>query len=217
MGGKEVERLQGSADLIEARISATPQVAEVLNSLQQGTLQLAANLKHFAARELRARVQVDVERRQLGEQFRILEAAFPAPSPTSPNRVLIIMMGLIAGLAFGVGAAVGVEATDTSFRVVRDVQMALELPVLAAIPDIVLESDRVAQRRKMIRNVAAASVVVVFCLAGGAATYMYVNGVPGWLGSALEGEEAAPEAEETTSITPPQAQVTQVIETKTDA
>ena len=48
----------------------------------------------------------------------------------------------------------------------------------------------------VMRNIVAASVVVVFCLAGGAATYMYVNGMPGWLGSALEGEEAVPEAED---------------------
>jgi len=196
MGTKEVERLRSAADVIEARISATPRVAELLNALDQNSKQTAANLRYFADRQHKARVQVDVERRQLGEQFRILEAAFPAPTPASPNRLLIIMMGLITGLGLGVGVAVAAEATDSSFRVVRDVQTTLALPVLAAIPDIVLESDRVSQRRRAIRNMVAASVVVLFCLAGGAATYMYVNGLPGWLGSAAEGEQPAPEAEE---------------------
>lgn len=200
MGGKEVERLRAAADAIEARIGATPKVAEVLNQLEQNSLQIQTNLRHFADRHLRARVQVNVERRQLGEQFRILEAAFPSPTPSSPDRLLIIIMGLIVGLALGMGVAVGVEATDSSFRVVRDVQTTLALPVLAAIPDIVLESDRAMQRRQGIRSLVAASLVVLFCLTGGAVTYVYVNGAPGWLSSATEeGEESVEETEESAS------------------
>jgi hypothetical protein len=34
-----------------------------------------------------AQVQAQLERRQLGEQFRVLEAAFKAPEPSAPNRV----------------------------------------------------------------------------------------------------------------------------------
>jgi hypothetical protein len=138
-------------------------------------------------------VQVNVERRQLGEQFRILEAAFPAPTPSSPNRLLIIVMGLIAGLALGVGSAVLAEAADSSFRMVRDVQSTLSIPVLAAIPEIILESDRALRRRIALRNMLAASLVVVVCLAGGAVTYMYVNGVPGWLSAVIEGEDVGDE------------------------
>jgi polysaccharide chain length determinant protein (PEP-CTERM system associated) len=193
MAAKEVERIRASADLVEQRIVETPKVAEVLDQLEQQSRQLAENAKVFAQRELQARVQVNVERRQLGEQFRILEAAFPAPTPSSPNRLLIIVMGLIVGLALGVGFAVLAEATDSSFRVVRDVQATLALPVLAAIPDIILESDRVSIRRRVVRNAIAASVVVVFSLAGGAVTYWYVNGLPGWLSGAVErSEETAP-------------------------
>ena len=101
-------------------------------------------------------------------------------------------MNLIVGLAFGVGSAVLAEATDTSFRVVQDAQSTLSIPVLATIPEIILESDRAATRRRMIRNAIAASIVTVACLAGGAVTYMYVNGLPGWLSSVVEGEDSAP-------------------------
>ena len=40
-----------------------------------------------------------VERRQLGEKFRILESAEPAPEPSSPNRLLLLSLGAIIGLA----------------------------------------------------------------------------------------------------------------------
>ena len=38
-----------------------------------------------------------MERRQLGEQFRVLEAAFVAPEPSSPNRILIFVLGALFG------------------------------------------------------------------------------------------------------------------------
>jgi polysaccharide chain length determinant protein (PEP-CTERM system associated) len=194
MAAKEVERLRASADVIEQRLSETPKVAEILGHLQNQISQLADNVKLFSQRQLSAKVQVDVERRQLGEQFRILESAFPAPTPSSPNRLLIIVMGLIVGVAIGAGGAVLAEATDTSFRLVRDVQSTLSIPVLATIPEIVLESDRTATRRKIVRNLVAATALVVFCLVGGAVTYMYVNGLPGWLSSVVEGQEPIEEA-----------------------
>ena len=197
MAAKEVERLRGTADVIEQRLANTPRVAKELENLENQLGQLSDNAKLFANRQLQAKVQVDVERRQLGEQFRILEAAFPAPTPSSPNRLLIIVMGLMVGLAMGVGAAVLMEATDTSFRSIRDTQGTLSIPVLAAIPDIVLESDRALSRRRALRNMVAAGAVVFFCLTGGAVTYMYVNGLPGWLSSVVEGEESTESADAT--------------------
>ena len=189
MAGKEVERIRAAADVYEQRLVDTPRVAELLTKLEGKVRQLEENVRLFAQRQLQAKVHVDVERRQLGEQFKILEQAFTAPTPSSPNRILIIVMGLLVGLAFGVGAAVLMESTDSSFRSIRDTQSTLSIPVLAAIPEIVLESDRANSRRKTIRNTVAAVVVVTFCLVGGAATYMYVNGLPGWLSAVVEGGE----------------------------
>ena len=193
MAVKEVERLRVSTNTVEERLAATPEVAEALGQLENQLSRLSGSVELFARRQLQAKVQVDMERRQLGEQCKILESAFPAPTPTSPNRLLIVVMGLIVGLGIGVGGAVVLEATDSSFRMVRDVQSAFSIPVLAAIPEIVLESDRAATRRKLVRNTIAAAGVVLFCLVGGAATYMYVNGVPGWLSSLIEGEEPVEE------------------------
>ena len=34
---------------------------------------------------------------------------------------------------------------------------------------------------------------MIVCLVGGAVTYMYVNGLPGWLEAVLEGEEGEDE------------------------
>jgi hypothetical protein len=197
---KEISRLKEQVEDIEVRILATPRVAERLEGLENQALQLAASLTDFSDRRLAARVRVALERRQLGEQFRILEPAYPPLKPSSPNRPLILVMGLIGGVALGLGAALALEGADSSFHMVRDLQSALSIPVLAAIPNILLESDYSVRRRRRLRNALAASLVVVISLAGGAATYMYVNGMPGWLNAVVFGEEPEEEVEQGVSL-----------------
>ena len=198
LAAKELARVRISAEILEQRLAETPAIAEQLGQLGGQLSRLSGNVQLFSRRQLQAKVQVDVERRQLGEQFNILEPAFAATTPSSPNRVLIMLMGLVAGLAIGVSAAVLSEATDSSFRASRDVQTAFAIPVLAAIPKIVFESDRVATRRKLIGQLIAAGGIAFFCLMGGWVTYVYVNGMPPWLRSVVEDEEpseVAPAAE----------------------
>ena len=70
-----------------------------------------------------------------------------APEPTSPNRAVIMILGAMFALAMGGGVGILLEATDPSVHTARQLQASLRIPVLAAIPQIWLESDRAAQRR----------------------------------------------------------------------
>jgi hypothetical protein len=182
----EIMRLQGALDDVQAQLAGTPAVAELLDGLQRQYEHLFNSFQDFSNRRLEATVQAQLERRQLGEQFRVLEAAFVAPEPSSPNRPLIIVLG--AFFAIGAGLAVGVlmESTDASVHSARQLQASVGIPVLAAIPNILLEQDLAAQRRSRIRTTLAAAAVVVFALVGGAANYVWVNGMPSFLPSAEE-------------------------------
>ncbi|MBW2272285.1 MAG: hypothetical protein JRG96_03370, partial [Deltaproteobacteria bacterium] len=82
------------------------------------------------------------------------------------------------------------EGTDSSFHQPRDLQGALGIPVLAAIPSIELESDMVRRRRRLRLQVLAAVLVAGIGIVGGGVTYMYVNGAPGFVAALLQGDEA---------------------------
>ncbi|MHC4422950.1 MAG: hypothetical protein ACYS1E_20510, partial [Planctomycetota bacterium] len=138
--------------------------------------------------------QANLERRQLGEQFRVLEAAFLAPEPAAPNRIMIIVIGVVFGLAMGGGLGVVLEAADVSIHEARQLQASLNIPVLASIPQIWFESDRLKQRRGRLRTAAATAVLVMFALVGGAANYVWVNGMPPGLSMVGAGEAAEPAA-----------------------
>jgi hypothetical protein len=126
-----------------------------------------------------------------GERFRVLESAVPPLTASSPNRPMILAVGLLLGLALGGGLAVVLEAVDDSFRDARRLQSVLRLPVLAAIPGILLEHDRVLRRRRRLRAVVLASLATLFVLTGSGVGYVWVNGMPGVLKSLLEGEPPA--------------------------
>ena len=189
----EIERLTEDYATVQRRIEETPRVAEQLDSLERQYAQLSSSVTNFSDLRLKATVQANLERRQLGEQFRILEAAFQIPEPSSPNRVLIVAIGLLLGLVAGAAAGIVAEATDSSLHRARDLQAAVNVPVLASIPTILLASDRAALMRTRIRQLVAAGAVVVFCLVGGAVTYVVVNGAPGWMSAAMgDGSSDAP-------------------------
>ena len=188
---EDIERLRETITDLESRLAETPSVAEQLDGLGRQYDFLYRSYQDFSSRLQQASVQADMERRQLGEKFRILESAVPAPQPSSPNRILLLSLGAILGLALGAGAGLVTEISDSSCHTGLELQQALGVPVLISVPRIMLESDRAERARRNLRELAAAIVVVVFVLAGGVLTYLYVNG-----GGFLDAEAESVESEE---------------------
>ncbi len=193
---EEVRRLEAQLAEVEGRLGATPGVAEQLDRRQREYDSLRNSFQDFSAKLQQASVQANMERRQLGEQLRVLEAAVPPPSPTSPNRPLILALGLVLGLGFGLGLAVVVETGDRSVHNARELQGLVGLPVLAEIPRIMLESDRAERSRRLVIEGAVMLAIVFVSLFGGLLSYFYVNGAPGFLQSGDEYEQAAPPAQQ---------------------
>jgi capsular polysaccharide biosynthesis protein len=69
----------------------------------------------------------------------VLNPATLPDSPSFPNRWLFAGGGLGGGLALGIGLALWLELQDQSIRTEADVEAALELPLLAAIPWVGLQ------------------------------------------------------------------------------
>ena len=187
---KEVARLQDEMNKAQERLANTPRVAEQLDALEREYAQLTDSSKDMSSKRLDAAVAANMERRQKGEQFRVLEPAFATPDPTSPNRPLIIALGLMLGVGAGVGLALLLDGTDSSYHDSRQLQAALRIPVLTSIPSILLDPDRMRIRRRNIRDGLAAAVLTGFVLASSVVGYVVVN-KPMWLRG---GEEAPIEA-----------------------
>jgi uncharacterized protein involved in exopolysaccharide biosynthesis len=98
--------------------------------------------------------------------FNVVERAEPPTAPVSPNRALIAVLSLAAGVVLGVGTVLVRSCFDRSFRDVDSAGAALGVPVLGSIPKIETLMEREAAKRK--QRVAALAVLVLLVAAGGA-------------------------------------------------
>jgi uncharacterized protein involved in exopolysaccharide biosynthesis len=78
----------------------------------------------------------NLEKRQKGEQFRVIDPARVPEAPFSPDVPKILLISLFAGLASGLALAFIREQLDRSFHDAADVELSLGIKVLATIPKI---------------------------------------------------------------------------------
>ena len=92
------------------------------------------NYQLILQKRINAKISENLDKRQKGERFRILD---PANLPTRPEgipRPLIPLGGLGVGVAFGFGLAFLLDLVSPTFRRSSDVEVSLGFPLLATIP-----------------------------------------------------------------------------------
>jgi hypothetical protein len=117
--------------------------------------------QEILAKQTAAKVSENLETERKGERFTMIEPPQIPEKPISPNRTMIVLMGVLLSLVLGVGAAAGRETMDASVRGPSDIRALLQVPALASIPVIVTSEDRARRRRWMRYSWAGGAAVVV--------------------------------------------------------
>lgn len=163
--GEEMAAINRQIAIYQKRLENTPKREQELALITRDyetTRELHASL---LAKRGEAAMAADLEQRQKGETFRVIEAAGMPDRPTGPNRFRLLLVGLALALGASGVAVVLAEQVDTSFRRVDEVRATAPIPVLSAIPRITTEQDRTRQHRQ--RRWATAAVAVGLCLVAG--------------------------------------------------
>ncbi|OGR07537.1 MAG: hypothetical protein A2511_11390 [Deltaproteobacteria bacterium RIFOXYD12_FULL_50_9] len=124
--------------------------------------------KHYetlVSRNLEADSAETLERHQKGSQFKIVDSAHIAEKPIKPDFRKIMLVAIALGLGVGFGISLGIEILDTSFKDAGDVEQALGLTVLCAIPVLENEQDIKRQkRRSLLWTLALVVAVLIICV-----------------------------------------------------
>ncbi|OLB92262.1 MAG: hypothetical protein DMD98_13620 [Candidatus Rokuibacteriota bacterium] len=169
--GIEAEDQQVRRDIAayQRRVESAPEREQQLQALSRD---------YEAARELHLSLLKRYEDAQLGErmeeqkgaQFRILDPAIPAKQPAGPNRLLLLVYGLMLSLGVAAGAVVLAERLDTSIHTIDDLRARIPVPVLVSIPRMITGSD--VRRRRARVALATVSVTLGLALIVGASAYL---------------------------------------------
>jgi len=168
---QEQQRLGKLAGGYQSKLEAIPVREQEIADLVRDNEISKAHYQQLLNNQLSAETATQLEIRQKGEKFSILDPAQPAERPSSPNRLLINSGGAIIGLALGLLLALATEFLGMSITAPEQVSEATGAPVLEVIPVILTHIDQRVRRKRLV--LAAVSCVVVTILASGAALFYH--------------------------------------------
>ena len=156
----EEQQLRGAAADYQRRIDRVPARESELAELTRDYSTLQTLYQTLLAKQEESKIAADLEHRQIGDRFKLLDPARLAERPFSPRRWLIDLAGLAGGLLLGIVLITIAEFRDRTFRNETDVFRELAVPVLAVVP--LMESSHQQQRtarRRMLLALAKGSLV----------------------------------------------------------
>jgi uncharacterized protein involved in exopolysaccharide biosynthesis len=157
---KKRDGLKAKYDDYERRMARSPEVERQYREMARELESTQLKYQEILSKQTEAQVSQNLETEQKGEKFTMIEPPQPPEKPVSPNRKLILAMGLVLALALGAGAIVARESLDVSVRGPGDIRALLQVPALASIPLIVTAADR-AWRQRVARYTWGGGVAVI--------------------------------------------------------
>lgn len=136
---QRLEQLRATKRDLEKRLDRAPSVEQELLVLERDYNNMKANYAMLLDKRLHTRVEENIEKRQKGGKYRILDRANLPQVPAIPNSARVLVLGLLFGCVLGAGLSVVRERLTPQFRGPEDVELLLAGPrLLAAIPDFSL-------------------------------------------------------------------------------
>ncbi len=170
----DIGRLESQIQQYQQRVEMTPRREQDLMSLRRNYENIQRSYASMLDRKLESDIAVNMERKQKGEKFRVIDRAKLPQRPVSPDMRKLFVFSLAAGLVIGGGLIFLLDILDTSLKLPQNVEPLLGVPVLATIPDIPDSGDMF--RHKTNQVLSLLSLMVVFILVS-VFSYLTLNGV----------------------------------------
>jgi polysaccharide chain length determinant protein (PEP-CTERM system associated) len=151
-------RLRKQLGSYQGRLEAAPTRESELTALTRDYSTLQQNYQTLLGKKQESQIAANLERRQIGEQFKILDPARLPEKPYSPDRPKLYALACAIALAFGFAFAGAREYFDRGLRSEEDVRLLFDFFVLATIPDI---QTNTGTRRRWLFAVSATAVALI--------------------------------------------------------
>jgi polysaccharide chain length determinant protein (PEP-CTERM system associated) len=125
--------VQAQLHTYQERVAASPEVEEEYKSITRDNQTAQAFYDDLLNKMNQSKMATDLERRQQGEQFRVMDEPNLPESPAFPKRPVFVGGGLAAGLLLGLLIVALLEYLDTAVRTERDIWAFTKLPTLGVI------------------------------------------------------------------------------------
>ena len=144
-----VASLQKEIDFHISKVQQSPIFWQKTADITRDYDALKARYSQLLEKKLSADTASAMESRQKSERFVILDPAQIPEKPSSPNRPLLLLGGLLGGFFLGIGVAFVMHTMDESAQDSQQVEKILGAPVLSGVPEILTDKQRWSRRMRL--------------------------------------------------------------------
>jgi len=138
----EINDLLSQVAIYEKRVENTPKREQELLSLKRDHQNIEGAYNSLLSRKLESEIAVNMEKRQKGEQFKIVDRAKIPEKPVAPDLIKIFFLFIAAGFGLGGGLILLFEYLDTSFRTPEDFESFVGLPIICTVPRLIHKKEK---------------------------------------------------------------------------
>jgi succinoglycan biosynthesis transport protein ExoP len=157
---EQIKILRGRMGSYEQQLLQVPQVERGLITLMRDHESAQKKYEEIHAKQLNAKIAENLEGENKAERFSLLEPPAYPDKPSKPDRMKILLIGVIAALGTSGGFVFMLETLNQRIRGQEALAVAVRQRPMLAIPYIVIE-DEVIGRKRLLKAVAIGTVAVI--------------------------------------------------------
>ena len=161
---QRIAELQQKVTRFEAYLSKAPDVEKRYSEIMRDLQTTTAKYQEINAKQMEAGLAQNLETERKGERFNLIEPPIRPEEPKSPNRVAIILIGLLLAASVGGGSVAVSEMLDEGIRGERELIDLLGVVPLATVPYIALPEEQTAPKTKLYVGLGIVAAVIVTAL-----------------------------------------------------
>jgi polysaccharide chain length determinant protein (PEP-CTERM system associated) len=133
---KQQARMQSDINTLQGKIQSTPAVEQQFKELTRNYQTALDGYNDLLKKHDQSAIARDLNRQQHGENLRVLDPPSLPMTPSFPKKPVFAGAGAGGGLALGLAILYMLAAFDPSMHSERDVEICMQLPVLALVPNV---------------------------------------------------------------------------------
>lgn len=141
----------------ESRLAQTPLVEKEYLALRRDYENAQIRYREIKNKQMVATVGEQLEKERKGERFSLIEPPQLPEKPIKPNRIAIMILGLLLSIGGGIGYGLAADGIDKSIRSARGLAQLMGAAPLSVIP--YAENSEDINRRKKVKKLAIGSAV----------------------------------------------------------
>ncbi len=170
---RDYKSLQAEIDKYQRRLNQMPVREQEMATVLRDHELLKQDYADLLKKKLEAELATSLEKEQAGQQFRLVDSPSLPTVPVSPKRVKLSLLGALAGVVLGVGAAFAVDSRGRPFYSERALVQQFADIAVVGVPRLRTAEEERSRRRVRLAEWFAAAVLVIAVAAVEAFVYLH--------------------------------------------